>query len=242
MQRYPLAFALFWLLAATAARGAASAQAGHGAGHGAVCDGQVLETIDGGGYTYVTVDCGQEHIWAAGPQTSIAVGQTVSISRAMPMNEFHSDTLDRTFETIYFVASFDSPGADVGGGSASTGLEPAHGETGRSPERMDFSGIQRPAGGKTVAEVFAGKNQLAGKEVLVRGLVVKFSANIMSKNWIHLQDGTGAPGENDLTVTTADTAEIGDIVLVRGKLALDIDLGYGYHYEVVLENSGVTIE
>lgn len=238
MQRYLLAFALSWLLATAVESGAAPTQAGHGAD----CGGPVLETIDGGGYTYVNVDCGQEQIWAAGPQASIAVGQTVSISKSMPMKEFHSDALDRSFETIYFVASFGSVGAHVGGDSDSAGLEAAHGQTALSPGLTDFSGLERPAGGKTVGEVFAGKNQLAGGEVLVRGLVVKFSANVMGKNWIHLQDGTGEPGKSDLTVTTADTAQIGDTILVRGELALDIDLGYGYYYEVVIENASVTIE
>ncbi len=40
----------------------------------------------------------------------------------------------------------------------------------------------------------------------VRGKVVKFTPQIMGKNWIHVQDGTGADGTKDLTVTTIATA------------------------------------
>ena len=69
-----------------------------------------------------------------------------------------------------------------------------------------------------MAEVYAGKNDLAGNDVLVRGRVVKFSANVMGKNWIHLKDGTGEQGKNDVTITTADIVEIGDLILVRGEL------------------------
>jgi hypothetical protein len=64
----------------------------------------------------------------------------------------------------------------------------------------------------------------------------------MNKNWLHVQDGTGAAGANDLTVTTADTAKVGDTVLVTGTLGLMRDFGYGYKYEVLLENSKVTVE
>jgi hypothetical protein len=72
--------------------------------------------------------------------------------------------------------------------------------------------------------------------------VVKFSQQIMGKNWIHLQDGTGAAGTNDLTVTTDGTANTGDTVVVTGVVTTDKDFGYGYKYDVILENATVTIE
>ena len=77
-----------------------------------------------------------------------------------------------------------------------------------------------------LAEVFAGKDQLAGKPVVVRGKVVKTNANIMGKNWLHVRDGSGAEGTNDLTVTMAGTApNVGDTVVVKGTVALNKDFG-----------------
>ena len=107
---------------------------------------------------------------------------------------------------------------------------------------MDFSGIKKPEGGKTVAELYAEKDKLSGKEVTVRGKVVKFSAGIMGTNWIHMQDGTGGEDANDLTVTTDATVAVGDTVLVKGVLAADKDFGYGYKYAVIVEKSDVTVE
>ena len=56
----------------------------------------------------------------------------------------------------------------------------------------------------------------------------------MGTNWIHLQDGTGGEGTNDLTVTTDATVAVGDTVLVKGLLAADKDFGYGYKYALSL--------
>jgi hypothetical protein len=108
---------------------------------------------------------------------------------------------------------------------------------------VDVSGIVKADGGKTVAEVFAEKDALAGKPVTFRGKVVKANAGIMGKNWIHVRDGSGADGTNDLTVTTV-TAQpnVGDTVLVTGPVSLNKDFGMGYQYDVIVEDAQVTVE
>jgi hypothetical protein len=105
---------------------------------------------------------------------------------------------------------------------------------------VSLSGVKKAD--KTVAEVYAGKESLAGTEVTVRGKVVKFSSRIMGRNWAHVQDGSGAAGTNDLTVTTQDTARVGDTVLVSGKVSLNKDFGGGYRYTLIVEDGSVTVE
>jgi hypothetical protein len=93
--------------------------------------------------------------------------------------------------------------------------------------------------GKTIAEVFADRAGLEATPVAVRGKVVKFSPGIMGRNWLHLRDGTGSPErkDHDLTVTTDDTAAVGDVVLVRGIVRKDRDFGAGYTYLVIVEEA-----
>ena len=72
----------------------------------------------------------------------------------------------------------------------------------------------------------------------------RITAEVMGKNWVHVQDGSGTAGEgnNDLTVTTSATVAVGNTVLVRGKLGTDKDFGYGYKYAVLVEEASVTVE
>jgi hypothetical protein len=109
---------------------------------------------------------------------------------------------------------------------------------------IDLAGIAQADGGKTVAEVFAEKDALANTKVAVRGKVVKANANIMGKDWLHVRDGSGADGTNDLTVTTAlgTPAKAGDTVLVTGTVVLNKDFGMGYQYPVMLESADVKVE
>ena len=127
--------------------------------------------------------------------------------------------------------------------ASGTPAQPPHPIPSAPTETVDLSGIAKADGGKTIAEVFAEKDQLAGQSVVFRGKVVKVNPNIMGKNWLHVRDGSGGEGTNDLTVTTADVLpEIGDTVLVTGTVALNKDFGMGYQYDILVEDAEVVVE
>lgn len=129
------------------------------------------------------------------------------------------------------------------GAASSTAATPPHPTPAGPTTAVDLAGIERAAGGKTVAEVFAEKDQLAGKPIILRGKVVKTNANIMGKNWLHVRDGSGAEGTNDLTVTTTGTLpNVGDTVLLTGPVVLNKDFGMGYQYDVMVEDALVKVE
>ena len=120
---------------------------------------------------------------------------------------------------------------------------PAEHPAAKPASDVDLTGIAKAEGGKTVAEVFAEKDALGGQKVTVRGKVVKVNAGIMNTNWLHVRDGSGAEGTNDLTVTTAGTVPgVGDTVLLTGTVALNKDFGMGYSYDVIVEDAEVTVE
>jgi hypothetical protein len=68
--------------------------------------GKTIETFNAGGFTYVQITTPKESLWAAGPLTPIKKDDEVSFSRNMLMKNFHSKTLNRNFEAIYFVDRF----------------------------------------------------------------------------------------------------------------------------------------
>ena len=75
----------------------------------------------------------------------------------------------------------------------------------------------------------------------IRGKVVKYNGGIMGKNWLHLRDGSGKAeaNDNDLTVTSQDTAAVGDVVVVKGVVRVDKDFGAGYAYPVIVEDAKI---
>ena len=94
---------------------------------------------------------------------------------------------------------------------------------------------------RTVAEIVAKGDELKNKPVAVRGKVVKYTPDVMGKNWVHLRDGSGtaSDGTNDVLVTTKDETKIGDVVLARGTVRTDVNLGAGYSYKVLVEEASL---
>ena len=102
--------------------------------------------------------------------------------------------------------------------------------------------VTKAEGGKTVAEIWQNRGALKDGPIVVRGKVVKALNGIMGRNWIHLRDGSGerASGTDDLTVTTNETATVGEVITVKGTLRVDKDFGAGYRYTVILEDGKIT--
>jgi hypothetical protein len=98
--------------------------------------------------------------------------------------------------------------------------------------------VSPPPGGMSIADVWARRAELGNREVTVRGQVVKVNNQIMGRNWVHLQDGSGseADGTHDLTITTDAQVAAGDTVIFTGVLAVAKDFGSGYAYAAILEN------
>ena len=237
--------------------------------------GTVLETLAAAPYTYLHLEAEGKQMWVAAPALTVKTGEQVTVpGKLMPMKNWHSKTLDRTFDLVYFAEAVRKAGeGEKAGGMpaghpevAKGGAVPApsgthgaapgakvpagHAEVGHTKPApvaaasIDFSGIARPEGGKTVGEIYEEKETLAGKQVVFRGKVVKASkGKIMGKHWVHVQDGTGEQKARDLTVTTAtSTAKEGDTVVVTGKVVIDKDFGMGYKYEVIIEEATIEAE
>ena len=97
------------------------------------------------------------------------------------------------------------------------------------------------AAGMTVEEVNKHMNELKGKQVTVTGKVVKVNNGIMKRNFLHIQDGTGSEGTNDLTITSSQTASIGRNVTITGTVVLGTDFGMGYSYPLLIEKATITV-
>jgi len=201
--------------------------------------GAIAETMASGGYPYARLQAaGKDDVWVAAPQFDAKVGETISVSLDMAMQDFQSKTLNRTFPVIYFVQEVGRNGQPHAGGAptAAPPLMNSHGAAAATVEKMD-----PPAGGLSVADVFSKKAALSGKTVTVRGKVVKFNGGIMDRNWLHIQDGSGKADahDNDLTITTDDTVSVGDVVTVTGIVGTNKDFGAGYTYDVIVEKASL---
>jgi len=205
------------------------------AGSNQTASGKVAETMNSGGYTYAKLVKDSKETWVAYSTLETHVGDYLDFQGCVEMQKFESKTLKRSFDSILFCGEpkvvpanpKKSPGS-AGAAAKSTAKVKVDKATG--------------ANAYTVSELFAKRSALNGKQVTLRGQVVKSASGIMNKNWIHLQDGTGSAKNknNDLVVTTTDAVPAdGTVVTVSGKVAAEKDFGSGYKYKVILEQGTI---
>ena len=93
----------------------------------------------------------------------------------------------------------------------------------------------------TVAALNQNKAKLAGQKITAKGKVVKVNNGIMGRNFVHVQDGTGEAGSNNLVVTSKQSANVGDQVTVAGTVVVNRDFGSGYSYPLLIEDASITV-
>ncbi|MEW6193904.1 MAG: GW dipeptide domain-containing protein [Bacteroidota bacterium] len=186
----------------------------------------VQEVIQVTQYTYLRVTEGEKEYWMASPKANFEVGEVLLYDKAMEMKNFESKELNKTFDLILFI---DSASIKLGEGTMNQPQKPII-------EKENIS-IQPVSDGITIAQLYSKADFYSGKIVKVKGKVTKFNSGIMKRNWVHIQDGTSA-GENfDLTITTNDFVETGKTIIFEGKISLNKDFGYGYSYKVMMEDA-----
>lgn len=209
--------------------------------------GIVLETMNSGGYTYMLLDQDGEEIWVAGNQMEVKKDDTVYYVKAMEMKDFHSNTMNKDFKKIIFaeIVTKDPWAEETTENPHSQGM-PGMGQgnphENLSKEKQGDIKIEPIKNGYTIEQIYAQKSSLAGKPVRVKGKVVKFNSQILGKNWVHIQDGTGSKDNFDLAITTMEMFNVGDIVTFEGILSIDKDFGSGYKFSVIIENAIIVRE
>jgi hypothetical protein len=217
-----------------------------------VVQGEVLEVQDVESYTYLRLKTANGETWAAIMKTPMKTGDAVTLENVTVMSNFESKTLKKTFPTILFgslagAAATGAPassamGAMTGAASGKHGMSSAYPIVpAKKLDTINDEHVSKAKGenAQTVADVVTKSAKLKDKTVLVRGKVVKYNAEIMDKNWVHLRDGSGSAEKdtNDILVTTASKTKVGDIVTFKGTVRTDKDFGSGYSYKVLIEEA-----
>ncbi len=198
---------------------------------------EVLQTKN---YTYLHGKVDGDAIWVALPKIEASVGDEFYYQQGIEMREFKSTELKKTFDVVWFIQGVDKAQVvqgNAGGAQANqqTSMQNDPHKPKSVNEKSDIK-IDPAEGCITIAELFKNKKKYKDKTVSIKGRVVKYNSNIMGKNWIHLQDGTNYSDEFDLTITSDMDTKIDEILIIKGKISLDKNFGYGYFYKILMED------
>lgn len=195
----------------------------------------IQDVLQANNYTYLeVVDETESRYWIAVPRREADKGSTYYFSGGMLMENFKSKDLDREFNELILVEGIHA--TPTRKPIITSNTTPTQHEFEIKPE--DVAPVE---GGITIEKLFKNPLEFKGKKILVKGMCVKMNRDIMERNWLHIQDGTKDKNGvlYDLTITTTDDADPGNIVTIEGNITLDKDFGAGYVYPIILEEGKI---
>ena len=200
---------------------------------------EVLQTTQ---YTYIRAKEGDKDIWLAVAKMEASSGKTYYFKGGLKMTNFPSKELKRSFDEILFVDKISDkplPAEEKATAAKADNTGGVTKGTTTDTEKKAVT-IKHSKDDVTIAKLIENKKTYAGKTVKIKGQVTKFTGGIMKKNWIHLQDGTDFSGKFDLAITTNEEVKVGDNVTVEGVITLDKDFGFGYFYDLIMEDAKIS--
>jgi hypothetical protein len=218
-------------------------------------------------FTYLELEDGDGTLWLATPRVDVQAGDRVQFASAKVFRDFEAPSLKRKFDRLLLVGELfklDADGQPVAleSTSAAHGRDLPEGGHGGIPGHGGMAGhdgmaghgstsaadvtvpkLEKAEGGQTLGEISASPSKFSGQTVKVRGIVVWTLPGMRlgqrAANWYRLQDGSVA---DPLVFTSTDKLEVGDVVVISGKLATDKDFGGGMSYKMIVEGASVTRE
>lgn len=216
-------------------------------------EGKVLQSMRASQYVVMEIEQRDETFWAATGFREVEPGDQVELVSPILMADFEVKSLDRTFSEIYFAQAIvvngkrsQETGTEAEGNAVTEAQDP-HAEMGNphagmgmhmtknSGQGLGAADVEPLQSGVTLSELMGDAVGYSGKQVQVRVRVVKFLSNIMKRNWIHLKDST--TGETHVVATTEDQFRPGETVIVEATVTVDRDFGFGYQYDLLLEDA-----
>lgn len=183
--------------------------------------GSINQTVDIPGYTLWEMSDGTGSIWVAGSSQDIEQGSRITATGNLN-TDFYSSTLDKTFSVLLIASWISDENA------SSPSLYPPHGMDGQVLTNITVPAIE---GGTRIEDILNDTTGFDGKEVKVAANVLT-NVVLIDYCMLTIDDGTGqlkAKAPNSFVFSK------GENIVVSGTISTDVDIGSGYHYDILLE-------
>ena len=187
----------------------------------------VKEVLPTEKYVYLLVDEKGTEYWIATRKREVSVGERYFFTNGLLKTNFESKEYNRIFDRIYLVNNI----VPIKHGEETHDHDHAESKT---AEKITVDTPISKEGSVKIADIVADPEKYANQTINVSGKCTKVNANIMGRNWIHLDDGSKS--DYDFVATSESSVPLGHIVTLKGVITLKKDFGAGYSYDIIMEN------
>lgn len=200
---------------------------------------RVMSSIVTSTFTYLEAADDSGRGWVVTPALTVDNDAQVIVSNYVLTREVELPDSKLRFEQILVAASVSGTGVTLSETGEEAAVDPmllADNVT-RAEASIELTAFDKAD--YTVAEVFEKREQLADKRIKVRGQVIRMAARVGNRNWVWLRDGTGQAWSSLLPVPIDQPADLGQVLLVEGRVVPDRSFPLGGTHDVILEEAAV---
>ncbi len=194
----------------------------------------IQEILPTSKYYYAKLTEGEDSYWIATQKQELKIGTSYLYNESLLKTAFESKELGRIFDTLYLVTTLIPKDHGIMEGTFHGSLKNKDGNVVkkemiiRQDTASSFMGLVR------ISDLVKNPSKYENNEVVIRGECFKVNPNILDKNWLHFKDGS--MDDYDLLITSEEQVQKGATVSIRAVVRLNVDLGSGYTYPILLEN------
>lgn len=194
----------------------------------------LIDSLQGEKYSYFKVREAEKEFWIATMKVNLPLQSEYLFDKGLFKTNYYSSEFNRNFEEIYLVSDLRpaQKHSRTVGNAIETLVKGGNSKT--SSTIPSESSLER-AGSIKIRELISNADKYVGQEVQLTAKVTKINANIMDRNWLHLQDGSF--DSFDMVATSLEAVPAGHIITIKAKLAKDVNFGAGYSYDFILQNA-----
>jgi hypothetical protein len=194
----------------------------------------VLDTLQSARYTYLRVSENDKEFWLATLEGNYSINTAYSFDQGIYKTDYYSTEFNRNFDEIYLVSKLIPIHSNSVVKSATT--PKAQSNIKQRHNLVDYE----VEGSISIEELIKNAAALENQSVQITAKVTKVNANIMDRQWLHLQDGSR--DDFDLVATSQAIVPVGHVVTLKATLKRKLDFGAGYSYDLILVNADLVNE
>ncbi len=190
-------------------------------------------------YSYLEVRDKSGSGWVVVPSLHVDPGTKVNLSEYVRMRNFKAADLDVDVGNVLFAAKVMGPSVVYGDTGQEAAVDPALPAmmVTRTEALLELPELAKA--GHRIDELYAARDELAGKQVKIRGQVVQIAPQILNHNWVFLRDGSGS-GRTRLVVALIEEAiDLGEILVVQGQVEIERSFQIGDRHVLLLTAASV---
>ena len=199
----------------------------------------VSQVIERPSYAYLSVTDGATNGWIIAPAMTVPLNSELTVEHYIRALDFEALEIDRRFDVVLLAARVNGAGVRLKETGEEAAVDPVLPASGVTQVQVSIRRVKVARADVVIAELRAQRADLTDRRIKLRGQVIRVVPRVRDRNWVWLRDASADGDFGSLPVVLDRAVEIGQVLLVEGRVSINRKFRIGGVHPVLLEDAVV---